>query len=630
MLGPLSEFVLYYVDDLIVGSDTFEKHIEQLDMLFTRLKQFNMTIHLSKSLFCRVELPFLGHILTTKGLLECPKKVETITLFPRPKTKKQLKGFLGLTSYLRKYVSHLSSLEEPLLKLLPGKNKNINWNDDASYSFNTIKKLMLETDMLYHPDYTRPFYLEADSSTVALGAYLYQKDDQNNNLLISFASRTLSSTERRYTTTELELLAIVYSFIKFRYILLGAHTIVRTDHKALTFIKKCRLLNGRLARWVILLQEFCFDIEYIQGRDNFIADYLSRLPSNYTNKFIEKYSENNEIIVAKLQFILNKNLIPELKQLADLQDEDEKLKSIKINIIDGTKSLLNERDKNIAVQHKVHNNILFRHNKTNNNWNACIPDSLIESLVINHHEYYGHLGVQKIYNIIKEHFYWSNMLRSIAKIISKCHVCQKNKVLTIKYVGDMQPIIPKEPLEIVAFDLYGELPQSRGGVKYILVLIDIFSKYVTLYAIKKCTSRSILQKILNEYIPNVGRPKYILSDNGSQFRSNVWSKTLKEEGIKSLFTSVYNPSANPAERVMRELGRVFRVYCHEKHTMWAYVIPKIMIWFNVTTHSSTCITPYELHFGRKPTREIAQLINFLCLKMCRKLQKNLLFLPKKN
>lgn len=149
-----------------------------------------------------------------------------------------------------------------------------------------------------------------------------------------------------------------------------------------------------------------------------------------------------------------------------------------------------------------------------------------------------------------------------------------------------------------------------GGVQYLFVMLDAFSKFVRLYPIKRATTKVTLNKICKDYINELGTPRRILSDNGTQFTSLLWRNTLERLGIKVLFSSIRHPESNPTERVMRELGKFFRMYCSDQHTKWGKYVNKIQDLLNITTHCSTGFTPFELHFGREPKNEIAKLINF--------------------
>ncbi|KAF4525252.1 hypothetical protein B566_EDAN012787, partial [Ephemera danica] len=165
----------------------------------------------------------------------------------------------------------------------------------------------------------------------------------------------------------------------------------------------------------------------------------------------------------------------------------------------------------------------------------------------------------------------------------------------------MQCNIPQRPGELVCLDYYGPLPRAK---------LDAFSKYVALYPLKRATTIATIRKFLNEYVPTLGKPMGALTDRGSQFTAKLWSRELTVAGIKPRFCSPRHPASNPAERVMRELGRVFKSFCSEKHSTWLGMIPHLMQWLNVTVHESTGVTPYELQFGRKPVSEISRLIDW--------------------
>ncbi|KAF4514061.1 UNVERIFIED_CONTAM: hypothetical protein B566_EDAN018824 [Ephemera danica] len=237
------------------------------------------------------------------------------------------------------------------------------------------------------------------------------------------------------------------------------------------------------------------------------------------------------------------------------------------------------------------------------------PD-IIEKLVNHTHESLGHFGPNKVFNFLHSYFYWTDMRRKIRNIISCCDLCQKTKHMNVTFTGLMQSNLPQKPGELICIDLYGPLVKGKFGMCYLLVLMDAFSKYVVVYPLRRPTTQAILQKIINHYIPSFGKMLAILSDNGTQFKSKQWKKVLESEKIKIKYTSSYHPASNPVERVMREIGRICRAYCHEKHNTWPDMVPKLMTWLNMTMHDSTGFTPYEIQFGRKPQSEIKQLINW--------------------
>ncbi|XP_033209070.1 uncharacterized protein LOC117167931 [Belonocnema kinseyi] len=166
--------------------------------------------------------------------------------------------------------------------------------------------------------------------------------------------------------------------------------------------------------------------------------------------------------------------------------------------------------------------------------------------------------------------------------------------------GQYQFVKSDHPRDLMTVDFFGSLPRSIGDVEYIFVVLDAYSKYVRLYAIEKETTRAALHRILNKYISETRKPKRLLADNSRQFTSPSWSRALQEVGIQPVFCSIGHPQSNPTERVMREIGRLFRTLCSESHTRWEKHLPKMECYLNVTTHSSTGFSSYELHSGVKP------------------------------
>ncbi|KAF4530364.1 hypothetical protein B566_EDAN018466, partial [Ephemera danica] len=213
-------------------------------------------------------------------------------------------------------------------------------------------------------------------------------------------------------------------------------------------------------------------------------------------------------------------------------------------------------------------------------WRACVPQHLISKVILAYHEGYGHFGSRKISSLIGETFTWNNMDRTIRKTIASCDLCQKSKHRNQKHPGAMQPILPEGPGEIVCLDIYGPLPRGQYGMEYVLVVVDAFSKFVALYALRRATAAAVIRPLRLYYLPNVRRVLSMLSDHGSQFTSKLYKKFAEEESIQLRYSSIRNPQSNPAERIMRELG----------------------------LHSSTGYTPHELQFGQRPRDEVFQLL----------------------
>ncbi|XP_074037740.1 uncharacterized protein [Leptinotarsa decemlineata] len=174
-----------------------------------------------------------------------------------------------------------------------------------------------------------------------------------------------------------------------------------------------------------------------------------------------------------------------------------------------------------------------------------------------------------------------------------------------------QPIVPSSKDDIIALDLYGSLIKSRGGVTYLLVVVNLFTKHVALFALKRATTKSILNRLIQDYFPKNGMPKRVLQDHGSQFTARLWKETLSDLGVQVIFCAVRHAAANPSERVMRELNRLFRTYCHQQHSRWAYEIPAFADFLNSVVHESTGFAPNELQYGMDSLRLLPVAYRFL-------------------
>lgn len=264
-----------YLDDIVIFGDTLEVHNKRLKEVFERISQFNLKIQPDKCEFLRKEVMYLGHLITENGVKPDPKKVTAVLNYPTPKTPKDIKGFLGLSGYYRRFIKNFSSLTQPLTQLLK-KDQPFVWTSTQQNSFDILRKILTSEPLLQYPDFEKPFYLTTDASNLAIGSVLSQ-GNLPNDLPIAYASRTLNKAESNYSTTEKELLAIVWSVKHFRPYLYGRKFFILTDHKPLTWLFNVKDPGSRLVRWRLLLEEYTYKILYKPGKLNQNADALSRI-----------------------------------------------------------------------------------------------------------------------------------------------------------------------------------------------------------------------------------------------------------------------------------------------------------------------------------------------------------------
>lgn len=269
---------MVYLDDIIVYSSSLQEHIDKLRLVFDRLRQTNFKVTLDKSEFLRKEVLYLGHQITKDGLKPNDDKIKAVLDFPIPKTPTEIKSFLGLVGYYRKFIRDFSKITQPLTACLK-KGKKIVLSDDYRLAFEKCKELLVNAPLLQFPDFTKPFVLTTDASNVAIGAVLSQ-GLIGSDKPIAYASRTLNDAETRYSTIEKELLAIVWATKHFRPYLYGRKFTIYTDHRPLAWLKTIKEPNSKLTRWKLRLEEFDYDIVYKNGKQNTNADALSRIKLN--------------------------------------------------------------------------------------------------------------------------------------------------------------------------------------------------------------------------------------------------------------------------------------------------------------------------------------------------------------
>lgn len=267
-----------YLDDCILYSHTLLSHMEKLELVFSRLREANLKLQPDKCEFLRREVAYLGHVITDKGVSPNPEKVKAISQFPTPKTPKDIKSFLGLTGYYRRFIENFSHITKPLTSLLK-KDVTFNWSHEQEHSFNTLKQKLMSAPLLQYPDFSKPFIVTTDASNYAVGAILSQ-GEVGKDKPIAFASRTMNKQEGNYSTTEKELLAILFGVNTFRPYLYGYKFKIVTDHRPLTWLFNAKDPGGRLLRWRLKLEEYNYEIVYKPGRINCNVDALSRYPVN--------------------------------------------------------------------------------------------------------------------------------------------------------------------------------------------------------------------------------------------------------------------------------------------------------------------------------------------------------------
>ena len=277
LLGHCSCFIVVYIDDICIFSSSWSDHILHIKTLLNIMRDAGLTLNLEKSVFANAEITFLGFRIGNGQLLPKDKNIQSIKFLPTPSCRRDVQRFLGVVGYFRRFVPNFASLAAPLTDLLC-KNIVFKWSDACEKAWTLLKAILCNPPILKVPDFSKDFKLAIDASGLGIGAVLFQTDDNDVFHPVSYFSKKLNKTQKNYSTIEKEALALILSVQHYSVYLECSATTVYTDHNPLTFIHKFKTHNAKLMRWALLLQPYDLTIIHISGKDNVIADLLSRSP----------------------------------------------------------------------------------------------------------------------------------------------------------------------------------------------------------------------------------------------------------------------------------------------------------------------------------------------------------------
>jgi hypothetical protein len=576
----LDKFVIVYLDDILIYSKDLREHEQHLRQVLEKLRQNRLYAKLSKCEFFRTEVNFLGHIISADGVKTDPDKTAAIREWPQPKDIKELQSFLGLCNFYRRFVQHYSKITVPLTDLLQ-KDKPFIWTPEAETAFQTLKQRMITTPTLKLPDPDCKFTVTTDASDFAIGAVLSQ--DHGHGLQpVAFESRKLDSAEQNYAAHEKELLAIVHALKTWRVYLEGRPFRVQTDHATLRYIQTQHTLTRRQARWMELLQQYEFDVEYIPGKSNLVADALSRRPDLQ----IHTISSIN----------IDSTIRDNIRQSLENDDDFGPV----LHIL-RTPNLVYENLQTNHRRYTLQDDLLYYDQNR-----LCIPKGPLRAqLLHDHHDasIAGHQGFDKTYAIMHQKFYWPRMTKDIQKYVNSCDTCQRNKASQRTPAGLLQPLpIPSSRWEQVSMDFITQLPPTKNGHDAIVVFVDMFSKMVHFAPTMTTASAPDIARIFFDTIFRLhGLPKVIVSDRDSRFTSRFWKSLFRTLGTKLALSTAFHPQTDgQTERANHTLEDMLRAYVSYRQNDWDRYLSAAEFAYNTAPNASTGLSPFYLNFGQHP------------------------------
>jgi hypothetical protein len=564
--------VMVYIDDLIIFSPTFEEHLKDLEAVFKRLRQAGLKLKPTKCEWAKEEVQFLGHIVSRTGIQPDPTNTNKVKTFPEPKTVRHIQQFLGLASYYRRFIMNFALIAEPLHRLLKKDQKFI-WQEDQQRAFETLKEKLVNPPIMVFPNFTKPFWIQTDASGFSIGSILAQKDENQAERVIAYASRTLNKAEKAYSVIERELLAIIWSVKHFRHYIYGQQIMLQTDHSPLKWLMSHQDSSSRLMRWALQLQEYNIQIEYKPGRINRNVDALSRIP--------------HESPIATIM-----KSMPDKENMKKQQMEDPELKVI-------VESLEKEGNSGTPSYVLIDDLLHYRDQETNV---LVVPRTLREQLMLQYHDasMAGHLSAPKVLAKLKNKYYWSTMRKDVQNWCKACRICASRK-RPKKYIkAPLKPLAVEGPFATIAMDIVGPMPKSIAGNKYILVCMDYLTKFPECFAIEDQTADTIARILVEEIICRYGAPKQLLTDRGTNFMSEVMSKVTQIFRIHKINTSAYHPQTDGmVERFNSSLLKMLASYTASNQQDWDLWLPYVLFAYRTAPHSTTKLSPFMLLYGRE-------------------------------
>ncbi|GJS18843.1 reverse transcriptase domain-containing protein [Tanacetum coccineum] len=558
----LDKFVIVFIDDILIYSKNKEEHGEHLKTILNLLRSEMLYAKFSKCEFWLDSVQFLGHVIDRNGVHVDPAKIEAIKNWVAPTTPTEVRQFLGLAGYYRRFIKDFSLISKPLTKLTQ-KNKPYVWGEDEEEAFQTLKLKLCSAPILSLPEGSEDFVVYCDASLKGFGAILMQREK-----VIAYASRQLRKNEENYTTHDLELGAVVFALRLWRHYLYGTKCTVYTDHKSLQYILDQKELNMRQRRWIELLSDYDCVIRYHPGKANVVADALSR--------------KDKEPIRVRALVVTVHNNLPE--QIRNAQVEACKEENIGAEGFIGKGEPFEVRsDGTKCLKGRV--------------W-LPLFGGLRDLIMLESHKskYSIHPGSDKMYQDLRKFYWWPNMKAEIATYVSKCLTCAKVKAEHQKPSGLLQqPEIPVWKWERITMDFITKLPRTPSGYDAIWVIVDRLTKSAHFIPInEKFKMERLTRLYLKEIVCRHGVPVSIISDRDPRFASRFWASLQESLGTKLDMSTAYHPETDgQSERTIQTLEDMLRACVIDFGSSWDKHLPLAEFSYNNSYHASIKAAPFE-------------------------------------
>lgn len=567
VLGPLlRKCVVFFFDDILIYSKTLKEHVQHLKQVFNLLRENKLYAKTSKCTFGQQQVEYLGHVITAEGVATDPIKIQAVVNWPEPQNVTQLRGFLGLTGYYRRFIQNYGIICRPLFDSL--KKDSFVWAAAQQEAFQTLKNKLTTAPVLALPNFQKPFILEADASGYGLGAVLMQEGKP-----LAFMSKSIGPKAQGMSTYDKEAMAILEALKKWKHYFAASSLIIRTDQQSLKYIQEQKLTEGIQHKLLVKLLGYNYTVEYKKGRENRAADALSRI----------KYAVNS---------LLSSTVQPAwISDVVKSYKNDKKCSEIIAEIA-------------INANSKPHftflNGVLRYKNKIVVGSSTTIRHDIIQAF--HKSELGGHSGEFATYQRVHQLFHWPGLKQEVITFVKACPVCQINKAEHTPYPGLLQPLpVPDFAWYHISMDFVEGLPVSEHK-DLILVVVDRFTKYAHFISMRHPISVHSVARAFSENVFKLhGLPAVIVTDRDKIFTSHLWQALFKNLGVKLHMSTSYHPQSDgQTERVNQCLESYLRCMAFKNPKKWHSWLALAEWWYNTSFHTSLKMTPFQALYGFPP------------------------------
>jgi len=656
MSGLAFEVCLVYLDDVIVFSSTMDEHFDRLRSVLTRLKGAGLKLKPSKCRLLQKHVAFLGHIVSENGISTDPDKVRAVTDWPVPTNLREVRSFVGLCSYYRRFVLGFATISAPLHDMTK-KGRTFQWTRECQEAFDQLKVVLTSAPILAMPDDQGTFILDTDAANSSIGAVLSQVQ-QGVERVVAYASRKLSKAEMNYCVTRRELLAVVHFIKYYKHYLLGRRFMVRTDHAALQWLRKMPEPVGQQARWIGFLEEFTFDVVHRPGSRHQNADALSRRPcrsgccEEVAATVVEHGADGAGVTVSGDLWASTCDAAPQNVEVedtaslidptpiatadvtatsathnpADLVWSKQELRAAQladgdINIIrawlaDGgekppwervaiyssvTKTLWQQWSRLVLLEGILYRKFYGADGLTTSLQLVLPFQYRTEFIRLAHGDMTGgHLGRKRTEVQVQRRGYWPGWSEDVRRFLRTCGPCTQYHRGPPPRLAPLNPMLVGEPFERVSIDITGPHPRSVKGHIFLLTVMDNYTKWAEAIPLRNHTAPTVARALMTHVFARFGMPLQLLSDRGPEFESELFQELCRWMEIDKVRTTAYRPSTNGmVERYHRTLNSILGKIIREDQRNWCEKVPIAAAAYRASVHEATGYTPNHLMLNRE-------------------------------